>query len=193
MRNACVVFLSFAVSALAYQVTAPSASKGWTDTGAQTLTWQRVDTDRLNFTVVLTNEDRSVMPINDQVLAAQVDGTLLTTVLNPPSAGWPVGQHFRVNLVKSPEELDTILAQSNEFDILPPKEETTSKTGTTLRPSTTPTTPATQTTVPSGNGNTGGDSADGSTNPPGINSASVPTIAHSGILSVFALLGFFLA
>lgn len=74
------------------------------------------------------------MPINNQVLSAQVDGTLLTTMLNPPSAGWPVGENFRINLVKSPEELDTILAQSSEFDILPPKEGSTSTTSTTLRP-----------------------------------------------------------
>jgi hypothetical protein len=70
------------------------------------------------------------MPINNQVLSAQVDGKLLTTTLNPPSAGWPVGEHFRINLVKSPEETDAILAQSSEFDILPPDETTTSRTTT---------------------------------------------------------------
>lgn len=43
-------------SVFAYQVTSPGESQGWTTTGPNTLTWQRVDTDPLNFTTVLINQ-----------------------------------------------------------------------------------------------------------------------------------------
>ena len=42
-------------SAFAYQVTYPGGSQGWNTTGPNYLEWERVDTDPLNFTVVLTN------------------------------------------------------------------------------------------------------------------------------------------
>jgi len=49
--------LLYAVSyAAAYMVLVPNQSQGWTNVGNQTLTWSRVDTDPLNFTVVLVNQ-----------------------------------------------------------------------------------------------------------------------------------------
>lgn len=54
---------------------------------------------------------------SSQILAALVDGTLGNTTLNPPSGGWPTGSGFRVNLVANDTQLDTILAQSNTFNI----------------------------------------------------------------------------
>lgn len=57
---------------------------------------------------------------SDQVLAALVDGKLGTITANPPSAGWPTGTGFRVNLVQDPDSLNTILAQSGEFNITTP-------------------------------------------------------------------------
>lgn len=47
--------LLFLSSAFAYQVTYPGGSQGWNTTGPNYLEWVRVDTDPLNFTVVLTN------------------------------------------------------------------------------------------------------------------------------------------
>jgi hypothetical protein len=117
MRSFIALILAFSASALAYQVTSPNQSQGWTNSGAQTLTWQRVNTDALNFTAVLTNEDRNVMPNNNQVLAALIDGTKGTTTVNPPSAGWPTGDGFRVNFVQDASNLNTILAQSSQFSI----------------------------------------------------------------------------
>jgi len=55
----------------------------------------------------------------DQVLAASVvaaEGAGNTSV-RPPSGGWPTGKGFQVNFVKSEDEVNTIYAQSNEFEI----------------------------------------------------------------------------
>lgn len=57
------------------------------------------------------------MPQGPQVLNALVDGTMGTIVCNPPSGGWPQGSGFRVNLAADTQHLDTLLAQSNQFNI----------------------------------------------------------------------------
>jgi len=106
------------------------------------VSWNRVDTDPSNFTIVLTNQvglsvklyvfsngqiqNRALFP-QDQVLVAQQDGVSTDTVnCNPPSAGWVLGKSFRINLVKSSEDQSTIYAQSNEFEIKLPDGATTS-------------------------------------------------------------------
>ncbi|KAF9006552.1 hypothetical protein BDQ17DRAFT_1540354, partial [Cyathus striatus] len=109
-----------AASAFAYQITTPSETVGWTNQGAQSVAWSRVNTDATNFTILLTNEDRSVLPTNNQVLAALVDGTLSKTTVNPPSGGWPVGSSFRINFVQDEQNPNTIYAQSSEFNITAP-------------------------------------------------------------------------
>ncbi|KAG6811461.1 hypothetical protein H0H92_007284 [Tricholoma furcatifolium] len=76
------------------------------------LAWERVDEDPLNFAVVLDNSIQ-------QVLAARVDGSLGSTMLNAPRSGWPMGQDFQVNLVKDVADLNTIYAQSSLFSIGP--------------------------------------------------------------------------
>ena len=60
------------------------------------------------------------MPLNNQVLDALVDGTLGQIICNPPSGGWPVGDGFRVDLAQDVDDLDTLLAQSDEFSITMP-------------------------------------------------------------------------
>ncbi|KAG6854902.1 hypothetical protein C0991_012092 [Blastosporella zonata] len=107
------LLLSFVASALAYTVTVPSSADGWSSTGPQTLSWDRVSTDPGTFAVVLVNTDGQV----DQVLNAQVDGDLKTISVNPPSGGWPQGGGFRVNLVKDVNHVNTILAQSDTYSI----------------------------------------------------------------------------
>jgi len=73
--RAVAVILTLVSSALAYQVLVPSTSQGWTNQGGQpyvsislpasleyrltcirSLSWQRVETDKRNFTVVLDNQ-----------------------------------------------------------------------------------------------------------------------------------------
>ncbi|KAF9472950.1 hypothetical protein BDN70DRAFT_817933 [Pholiota conissans] len=117
--------LAFASSALAYSVSTPNSVEGWSNVGSQPLVWQRVDTDRKNFTALLVNQVR----FDPQILAALVDGTLGTTKLNPPSGGWPTGAGFRVNLVQDDTDLNAILAQSQIFNISAPTTTTTTSTG----------------------------------------------------------------
>jgi hypothetical protein len=58
MRSLFTVF-SLVASACAYQILTPSNSSGWTTTGPNIVTWQRVNTDANNFTMVLVNQVRS--------------------------------------------------------------------------------------------------------------------------------------
>ncbi|KAI5896481.1 uncharacterized protein SCHCODRAFT_02614981 [Schizophyllum commune H4-8] len=120
---AATILLALAAAVSAITITEPNSSQSWTNKGGQTVKWQAVDTDPTSFTILLTNTDRSVMPDNNQMLAAEVDSSLGETTVNAPSGGWPSGGSFRVNFVKNTTELNTILAQSDEFDI---KEDTSS-------------------------------------------------------------------
>ncbi|KAG8696280.1 hypothetical protein FRC08_007261 [Ceratobasidium sp. 394] len=118
MRTAFVALFSFVAGSLAYQVTFPTSSGKWySGEVTNQLTWSRVNTDPTSFTVVLTNQDRSLLP-TDQQLIATVDGATGKTDVPAPSGGFPPGKGFRVNLVKSTTELNTILAQSPEFEIV---------------------------------------------------------------------------
>jgi hypothetical protein len=59
-----------------------------------------------------------VLPINNQLLAASVDGTLLSIAVSPTNGEvFPIGSGFRVNFVKSASDMNTIYAQSSQFRI----------------------------------------------------------------------------
>lgn len=66
------------------------------------------------------------MPNGDQVLAALISGSLGQVTANPPSAGWPAGTGFMVNLVQDADTLGSILAQSDMFNITAPNVTTSS-------------------------------------------------------------------
>jgi hypothetical protein len=51
-----VVLLSLVAFVSAYTVTVPSQNQGWTNNGAQTLSWTMVSTDPATFDVVLINQ-----------------------------------------------------------------------------------------------------------------------------------------
>jgi len=146
MRSAAAL-LALVASAFAYQVTFPTATEGWTNSGDQTISWVRVDTDPTTFTALLVNVND---PSITQQLAAQVDGTLSNLTVGPPSAGWPSpGAGYRVNFVLNTTELNTILAQSAVFSINASTSTsssassttgTVSSSGTTLNVATTATT-----------------------------------------------------
>ncbi|KAG8765617.1 hypothetical protein FRC20_005097 [Serendipita sp. 405] len=109
---------------LAYQITTPSdrdeiEHAAWTTNGPNDIKWERVTTDPETVTVVLVNEDRSILPTNNLVLVENVDGSLLHVAISA-SAGteFPVGNGFRVNFVKSKEDVNTIYAQSSQFRII---------------------------------------------------------------------------
>ncbi|KAF8742451.1 hypothetical protein AX14_004319 [Amanita brunnescens Koide BX004] len=182
---ACVLALTS--SAMGYQVTVPNTSENWTNVGGQPLSWQRVDTDPQNFTVVLTNVNNQ----NQQVLAALVDGTLGNTTCNPPSGGWPLGNGFRVDFVKDASDLNTILAQSSQFSIVIPSANSSS---TPSVPVITPSVTVSPATVPAVAATTAGGSSSTSTLAPAGNGALRHAHTHVGLWGgILGFLGLLLA
>ncbi|PPQ65940.1 hypothetical protein CVT26_010702 [Gymnopilus dilepis] len=179
--------LAFISSAFAYQVLSPGGAQGWTNHGAQLLTWQRVDTDRLNFTALLTNQN--ITGFQPQVLAALVDGTLGKANMNPPSGGWPTGDHFRVNLVQDATDLNSILAQSTEFSIT---EGTSTLSSTVASSSTTGASlPLTATETPTTD--TGSDSSPTSPITVPTSGATSQLNVQTGLLALMSVMGLVLA
>lgn len=177
------LLLAFLTSALAYQVLVPNDLQGWTNQGGQPLSWQRVGTDALNFTVVLDNQ--SISGFSPQVLAALVDGTLGQATMNPPSGGWPTGASFRVNFVRDTNSLSTIYAQSVQFNITQGNGTTSSSTMTTV-----PATTVIATDSPSGTDTDSGQVAPtGSTK----SGAFVTYAANTGLIAFLSLLAYALA
>ncbi|KAL1719595.1 hypothetical protein EV715DRAFT_290021 [Schizophyllum commune] len=194
---AATILLALAAAVSAITITEPNSSQGWTNKGGQTVKWQAVDTDPSSFTILLTNTDRSVMPDNNQMLAAEVDSSLGETTVNAPSGGWPTGGSFRVNFVKNTTELNTILAQSDEFDI---KEDTSSSSSSSSSASSTGSktaaTSAGTATVPptasehNGAATTTSGSAASATN---SNAADVTSFGAAGLAGALAFVGAMLA
>jgi hypothetical protein len=142
MHSFAPFLLSFVASTLAYSVTAPNSFTVWGNQSPQVLQWQHVDTDPSNFTVVLDNQVMSdFQPV---VVAALVDGTVGSTTLSPPSAGWPTGNGFRINFVKDTDDLNEILAQSDLFNITEATTSTTSSGATNVLTASATSTPTTQ-------------------------------------------------
>ncbi|KAH8094803.1 hypothetical protein BXZ70DRAFT_946151 [Cristinia sonorae] len=188
-------FLSLAASVLAYQVTSPTNATGWTTTGPNVVSWTRVNTDPASFAIVLSNQ--ASFPPQQIVLVALVDGTKDNSLtVNPPSGGWVAGSGYQVNLVKSTEELNTILAQSGDFSITSGTGSSTfssSTTALTVTPTSRPTTTPTNTL---GDQNNSGSTTptDGDLNPTNTPSGALPTFnMQAGVFAILALLGSFLA
>lgn len=179
-------FFALVSSACAYQVLTPTNSSGWTTAGPNTVTWQRVDTDAQNFSMVLVNQNQGVLPGGQEILAALVNGSALTYTVPPPSAGFPVGTGFQVNFVKDAESLSTIYAQSGQFAITSPSS-TTSPSKTVASASATPSNPTTATTT-----DTSGDLNPTGTSTSSGNSAGRITAAGSTALLFAALTAFIL-
>ncbi|KDR67409.1 hypothetical protein GALMADRAFT_1356431 [Galerina marginata CBS 339.88] len=115
MRSFALLF-AFVCSAFAYTVDVPNGEQGWQSFGPQLLKWSRVDTDSSTFAVVLTNQDRTILP-RDVFIGRDVDGTRLATWVHSHRERFPTGDHFRVNLVRDHNDPNTIFAQSSEFSI----------------------------------------------------------------------------
>ena len=192
--RAVLALLPFAASALAYSVTKPDATTGWTTSGPNVVVWSMVSTDAANFTIVLNNQN--VTPATSQVLAALVDGSLGNITVNPPSGGWKAGKGFRVNLVKDTQDLNSILAQSPQFDITTSTSSTFSTSVAATAASDTLTVPAT-TAATANTGSSSGvlnpTSSDTSTTPTKSNGASPAMAVSNGLVGALALLGAFLA
>jgi hypothetical protein len=135
--------LSLVAVASALQVTSPGGSNGWTTSGSNYFDWTRVDTDALNFTAVLVNQQ--VTPPYQQVLDAFVDATLGKQVAHAPSGGFLVGSGYQVNLVKDTDDLNTIYAQSQQFSI---EQSNTTTSSSATNPANTPATVITPNETP---------------------------------------------
>lgn len=204
MVSAFFSVLALAASAAAYQVTSPSSSQGWTTAGPNVLSWSRVNTDRLNFTAVLSNQvDQGVLPSGQEVLVALVNGTDNSITVSPPSAGWPVGYGFRVNLVQDAQNLNTLLAQSDQFNITENGTPTsTSSSASSTGSSTASASSGSKSSASAtSTGSSSGSSSD-ALNPsssapdsaPTHTNAAMPSLGmQSGFIGVLALLGAFLA
>jgi len=116
MRSLFTLF-SFVASACAYQVLTPGTGADWTTLGRNNVTWQRVSTDQATFTMVLVNQDKTIMPSGSEILIATVDGTAGVISVPAPSGGFVVGSGFQVNFVNDTQHLSSILAQSGQFSI----------------------------------------------------------------------------
>ncbi|KAL1738054.1 hypothetical protein HDZ31DRAFT_51556 [Schizophyllum fasciatum] len=182
MRSAAAVaVLSLASFAAAFTVTQPSNKNGWTDCNAQTLKWQTVQTDAKNFTVVLVNQDNSVLS-DPVVLAEDVDASKDSIDIDAPEGGWPTGDDFQVNLVYSKKQSDRIYAQSVMFDIEEDKD--CSQSSSTKSSSS-----GSQTGTASHSANSASATSDNGDD----NNGALATTAQTGLFGVVALLGAFLA
>jgi hypothetical protein len=157
----------FIASALAFNVTEPTANTVWTTSGSHTVTWTDVSTDRSNFTIVLTNQQSS--PSYSQVLTALVDTSSGSTSVGPPPSGWPTGNGFQINFAQAATDLSAILAQSGKFSIVASSSASSSHVAT----------------------NTGSSSPATSTSK--SNDAVGGLTAHGGFIAAVALLGAVLA
>ncbi|KAJ7721161.1 GPI-anchored small secreted protein [Mycena maculata] len=189
----------FVACASAITITSPGASQSWTNNGEQTITWTAVQTDPQNFAITLTNTNTTLIPTvdNNQVLKALVDTSTGTTTVSPPASGWPSpGGSYRVNFCNSTEDLSTIYAQSDPFNIVAAAVQSDSSTATSQTLASTPTTPATTPTGSATVTDAGDASGSGSSSAPAStgSSAAPPALGiHTGFVSVLVVLGAFLA
>ncbi|KAJ7498724.1 hypothetical protein FB451DRAFT_1202836 [Mycena latifolia] len=170
MFSSLVTVAAFVASVSAIAVTSPGTTSNWTNDGSQSITWTSVSTDPANFTIVLTN-NRSLMPTNNQILKAL----------------------YRVNFCKDSEDLNTILAQSDEFNITAaPVQSSASTTSfhTAATTATTATTGVASVTDGSGASDSATESAPAAT---GTGAAAPSISVHTGFIGALVLLGAMLA
>lgn len=167
--RAFATLLAFAASALAYQVTEPTNSTGFSNDGSNTVSWDMVSSDPANFTIVLVNNN--IFPNYEQVLDALVVGSLGTIDVNPPSTGWPSGSGYQINFVASSQQLNSILAQSNDFTFHAPTSSSGSVSGSSSVSG------ASSSTAPSSASTTG---LTVSANPASVTSGASKSSASSG-------------
>ncbi|KAJ6628857.1 hypothetical protein B0H10DRAFT_1777423 [Mycena sp. CBHHK59/15] len=191
MFSSFALAAAFVASVSAIAVTSPGTSHNWTNSG---ITWTSVSTDPSNFTIVLTNTNRALMPTNNQILKALVLTSALTTTVDPPSEGWPsVGGSYRVNFCKDSEDLSSILAQSDEFNITAAPAESGSANGASASKTTTPIAVTGSTGSGASNTDAAASSTDSAATPSG-SSAALPAMSmHTGFAGLLLLLGAFLA
>ncbi|KAH9844094.1 uncharacterized protein C8Q71DRAFT_29568 [Rhodofomes roseus] len=191
--------LAFAASAAALSVTQPSNSTGWTTSGPNAVTWSSVSTDRSNFTVVLNNQNS--YPAYTEVLDALVVTSDGSVTVNPPSGGWVAGSGYRVNFVQDSNDLNAILAQSEDFTITQSSSSTFTSGASTASSSasssgsvsvTAPGSSATDSSA-SGTDSSAGTSASSASGSSSSTNAAPGLNVQTGVFGLLALLGVALA
>ncbi|KAG9049652.1 hypothetical protein FS837_009623 [Tulasnella sp. UAMH 9824] len=115
MHSSLLFVFSVIASALAIAVTEPTAGTLVGPTDSIPLKWTSVSTDPTSFRAVIVNPSQTYQ----QELAAAIDTSLGTFSLPPPSAGFPLGKDYQINLMgtSSSGNSGAILAQSGKFDV----------------------------------------------------------------------------
>ncbi|KAJ9094254.1 hypothetical protein QFC21_006080 [Naganishia friedmannii] len=111
------IALLLASGAEAIKVTSPSETTVQKAGSALQLTWDSVSTDPTSFAVVLVNQNSAYLANSPVTLIANQTTSAGSTSLSYPSGSWPAGTGFQVNLVKSTNDVNSILAQSGMFNI----------------------------------------------------------------------------
>jgi hypothetical protein len=204
--HAFAAVLALATSALALSVTQPTNTTGFSNNGQNTVSWTRVNTDPANFTIVLVN--KNVFPNYQQVLDALVDGgsDSGTVQVGPPSAGWPTGSGYQINLATSAERLDSLLAQSDDFSFHAPDSSSVSGSSASATGSVSRTVlSVSNTAAPTGSGSgagaggspsggaDGSQPSDGSPTPTGSSSGAATIGVQAAFFGAVALVGAVLA
>ncbi|KAI0048022.1 hypothetical protein FA95DRAFT_1605561 [Auriscalpium vulgare] len=200
MLRTAVAILSLAASTLAYSVSNPGTSLNWTTTGPNTVSWQRVSTDPSNFTLLLVNQDKTVLPSGSQVLSSFVDGSSASSFTVPSTTTLPAGDGFQVNLVQDANDLNAIYAQSQRFSI---KQGTASSSPSSSASTSTSASASLHPSITSGASspsNSAGSTDGGDLNPTSItNTTAAPNAAgrlvstSGGVMILLAALGAMLA
>ncbi|KZO93199.1 hypothetical protein CALVIDRAFT_260155 [Calocera viscosa TUFC12733] len=186
-------------AALAIQVTSPTQSTLWSSGAtSQTISWSSVVTDPTSFAIVLVNQDRTVLPTNDILLADNVSTSAGSVSVTYPGGTWPVGDAFQVNLVAASDQTSTIYAQSNDFNITSTAASASSSTTASVASNTGSTllvsnTASTGTSTASGAGATtsGGSSLPNSGS--GSSGAGTNTVQMGAVVFALGLVGAILA
>ncbi|KAI0082422.1 hypothetical protein K474DRAFT_1655185 [Panus rudis PR-1116 ss-1] len=109
-------FFALVSSAFALSVTAPENGTNWGSQEPQIVAWTKVNTDPSTFAITLVHQ--ASQPNTRQLLKENVDANSGQITLDAPSGGWPTGTAYQINLVQDGQHLDSILAQSQQFNIV---------------------------------------------------------------------------
>lgn len=114
-RFSAAALLALVASTAAYSVTKPENGTIWDPSQSQVIAWEKVNTDPSTFAITLVHQ--ASQPNTRTLLLDSVDGGAGTVTIQPPNGGWPSGTAYQINFVQDSNHLDSILAQSQQFDI----------------------------------------------------------------------------
>ncbi|KAL7411547.1 hypothetical protein BDY24DRAFT_443178 [Mrakia frigida] len=136
-----ITLVAFAASALAIIIETPS---NWTSSGPNELKFETVATDPTSFAIALVNQNTTFL--SDPIVLVQNQSASSTSVMVSPDCNlvtaYPVGGGFQVNFVRDAQSLDSIIGQSNLFNITQSSDTTCDSSSSTAAATATETTAA---------------------------------------------------